>query len=731
MSSSNPWKIRSKPGNWARTKAYQNNDCCPHCLDLWTRNYRPNVPGHIGDEMTWFGFHSSIEVLLHREAAGCKFCSVLLEGLMLFRSTWDGVPEAPLELLVIMKGPRPTIEVTVPLHKWTYQRIMLLSIEFFTETGQSTPWPWPFGSAFEVPSSPLSKPTLEFITRNIQTCKRYHNLCKQEDNVLPRRVLDVRAGPSRDAIRLIETTGQVGQYVTLSHCWGGKVSLMTTTKTRERHIRGISWTKLPKTFLDAVIVTRLLGLQYLWIDSLCILQDDVLDWQEQSADMARIYKDSEITIVATRAPNSGAGFLGSRGITKQIQTDLVGHNGEDEIVISVRQTPTHNETPGAQFDGINKDPESCPLVDRGWCFQERMLGTRLIHFTPSEVIFECHTESACECSHSSAPTLPLKTDLAKIMAKVPLDRHITVQGYDKCLCALRADAEASGAKPQTKSDPSILHGHREGRNVTQSICVTDDLDLWFSIVETYSSRIFTYDKDILPALSGIASTMINLRDRGEYLAGLWTKNVPLALTWNSINESACHRIDSVSTPTWSWASRTGKVVWRRHHYLSEHWVEFVAGATETNNINPFGDVHAGYVTLRSRVIEVAVTGSPESWAIRLPGNVLRKCKSHLYVDTATDSQNLVEGEPLLCMQLCGYDDVQNPATKFSELRALALEAQGFEIQDTSEYDDYVFMAMILTDDPEFPGTKFRRIGIAVDVDPYWFKGQEKREIIIL
>lgn len=75
------------------------------------------------------------------------------------------------------------------------------------------------------------------------------------------------------------------------------------------------------------------------------------------------------------------------------------------MTVSVRQMIEHNEEPGSKF----YDMTDCPIAERGWCFQERLLGTSLLHFTNSEIVFECRTEGFCECSHKNRQPVQLKT----------------------------------------------------------------------------------------------------------------------------------------------------------------------------------------------------------------------------------------------------------------------------------------------------------------------------------
>lgn len=556
---------------------------------------------------------------------------------------------------------------------------------------------------------------------NISSCKRYHELCTCTgiSAQLPSRILDVSAGVNNNEVRLIETGGQMERYATLSHCWGGKVSLRTTSWNLWWHKRGISWSSIPRTFQDAIHVTRAVGLKYLWIDSLCIVQDDKQDWEEESTKMASIYRGSEVTIVATRAPDSKAGFLGRRDATKKIITDCISHGEEEPIVLSVRKTPEHSENPGLPLE---EDPNAqrCPITERGWCYQERLLGTRLLHFTPSEVIFECQTEFHCECTHFSVPLLQDKTDLANITAGRSIERHIPAEGEEICIC--RSPIALRKAREQLRLDASMLHGNRSaklGIKFNTQYCIRDELDFWHLLVEKYSRRKLTYSSDLLPAISGIASLMATLRE-GEYLAGMWSHDLLRSLTWSSPDGANCARISGSDTPSWSWASRIGDVVWVKHNFLPDLWATCIKAEVRTKAGNVFGPVEGGSLQLFSRMIPVEVNLYGDSnAAVKLPDPSAPGYlpgTAHLYPDTKEDLDRIEDGEILQCLQLAATDDMKRDAGTRIVLRALNPSAVG------TEYD-YVIMALVLRGDVEM--REFKRIGMVVDVDPSWFQHADK------
>ena len=155
----------------------------------------------------------------------------------------------------------------------------------------------------------------------VQECSSSHEECARsiggiEINettapIVADYILDV--GVCEDGlVKLSSTVGLTGQYCTLSHCWGSpyKKPLCLLSQNKARFLEGISIVDLPATFRDAVAVTRALGIRYLWIDSLCILQDSYDHWMQESAIMGAIYENAYVRLSADSAEDSSEG-LGS------------------------------------------------------------------------------------------------------------------------------------------------------------------------------------------------------------------------------------------------------------------------------------------------------------------------------------------------------------------------------------------------------------------------------------
>ena len=179
------------------------------------------------------------------------------------------------------------------------------------------------------------------------------------------------------------------RYIALSHCWGGSTPpCLTTTKTIESNKRGIRWSSLPRTFSDAIHVARELGIRYLWIDFLFILQDDDADWKVEASKMAQVYQNAYLTICATSGPDDDAG-LWSRTrapLPAQIGLRVGGCDYKAYIEMRDRKDAVHLAIKEVEKDGRTNHP-LYPLLSRGLTFQERLLSPRLLHFCYRELLW--------------------------------------------------------------------------------------------------------------------------------------------------------------------------------------------------------------------------------------------------------------------------------------------------------------------------------------------------------
>jgi hypothetical protein len=273
-------------------------------------------------------------------------------------------------------------------------------------------------------------------------------------------------------------------YLALSHIWGKSHFTKLTTSNFQDLQENISPPDLSQTFQDAIIVARRLGVRYLWIVSLCIVQDSPEDWQTESSMMNLVYKNSLCTIAASEATEPHHGLFKTRDTSSLTP-------------FKVLFTPEgRSESYYCFYDWWPDVSEKKPLSKRGWVVQERLLSPRTIHFA-SPVFWECRELVACE-------TYPNGLDW----------RRMTTTN-------------------KIWSMMQILPQEPE-----------DSLEYWNNVVRIFSTCALTRPKDKLVAISGVAKAFQSVF-QDEYLAGIWRKQILSGILWTVNKDSGGGDSDTV------------------------------------------------------------------------------------------------------------------------------------------------------------------------------------------
>ena len=225
----------------------------------------------------------------------------------------------------------------------------------------------------------------------LHECLSSHETCIASARGLPNiptRLIELTGSDAKPLIRLVETAShpREGNYMTLSHCWG-TADFLTLRKSCLNDMKeGIRWSSLPKTFQNAVTVTMWFKIKYLWIDSLCIIQDSLQDWERESTFMNHIYKNSFLTIAATKAVDATAGLFVDRNPdvvrVSRVRAPWSQQPEDDCLLFEDRLW---------EFEVLGS-----PLLKRAWVCQERLLSPRILHFGQSQMFWECQELGACE-----------------------------------------------------------------------------------------------------------------------------------------------------------------------------------------------------------------------------------------------------------------------------------------------------------------------------------------------
>lgn len=338
-----------------------------------------------------------------------------------------------------------------------------------------------------------------------------------------------------------------GRYVTLSHRWGGLHFPKLGRHNLSDYQTDMLLEDMPLTFRHAMIFARSLGIRWIWIDALCILQQDEEDWLYESSQMDKVYRYSYCNISATSAPNSTVGLFRDRDPEKQ-WFDIVRLKTEG-------LTMDAPETVRCTISDLTFWPEQIDhgaVNRRSWVLQERLLAARVIHWCEDQIAFECRRLDRAECRPEGLPNLQIKA--GQLFDQARLKAMDSMAG--RRLYKLRLEAS------QGILNPSSVAWKMEQINPKLFI-----YEVWKRIVEIYTRLEITNQSDRLIALSGIARMMAATLEadgtKDQYVAGMWKNHLESQLLWyvnddkeksTDKNPLANTRPKTYRAPSFSWAS---------------------------------------------------------------------------------------------------------------------------------------------------------------------------------
>ncbi|PKS08436.1 hypothetical protein jhhlp_005147 [Lomentospora prolificans] len=568
--------------------------CCKGCVNFDVSNL-PGYQTAYTERYALYDHTVSLERLLDTASSGCRRCQVLAQAYFFLSPSDDG--DIRLKFLpssVVMSRPMACLEV-LPVDE------SALGVMGFPRPGKGR----------RRHASMNTQEPYEVITLAINECIRDHPDCRPPSGqVLPARLVEV---PSLDGspVKVVTTpaTSDI-EYTALSHCWG-KYPLLKLLKHHGSGDVEFEWAELPQSFKDACKVTRYLNQKYVWIDSLCIIQDDPGDWRREAAKMGSIYEGSYVTIAAADAAGSVDGFLHPRYEANNFTVD--DSNGNlVRFVARDYDLKMHNfrffhygDTPDHEWlmRPVDMDQKYVnPILLRGWCFQERLMAKRILHFKRYEFLLECNMGVRCECSG---------------MIKV---RHGTIKSHLNVM--LKHTLNSFDLIKAAKVHESLFEHIGMRRSIEPASPNADErfMQMWEAIIEIYSRTAFTYEEDVLPALGALARFFQTKMPGWTYLAGLWKEALPRGLMWTMKNTRGLDARKARRTkpeasqsqggmaasapvaPSFTWAALAGRVRYRTAEYARKLEVEVVAAGVDAVGNEVYGDVGTGFVVLRGRVV---------------------------------------------------------------------------------------------------------------------------------
>lgn len=456
----------------------------------------------------------------------------------------------------------------------------------------------------------------------LSECLLKHKLCKlknEEESWWPSRVLDLNGGTSNNpALLLREELPAHGRYLTLSHSWGNEIVFRLLSSNIDSLRKMIPLHELSLTFQQTIEVCKSLGERYLWIDSLCIIQDSKADWLQESAEMGKVYLHAYCNISATAAKDGSEGCFFPR--TRQ------------SIGPAVCNCHWRSANPGKPvlcrvfFEDLwYRDVLEARLGMRGWVVQERILSPRKLLYASSQLFWQCREVTACEAFPAGLhPVDPDYYDSGRQGLVVLLNELETGQRWDKgsdgesnsdiSALAISLPPDNSPLSSQitpmkdhndfrtlsdtpideetgrfnwnasdSESANSIIDsetirvtdptGSEETQSETRTedmspISIESDLDVfdrvsptWDAVLAAYTKAALTFTTDRLIAIEGLAALIQDVYDN-VYVAGLWRRQFLEQLFWKIVdgkqgNGAPSFRPVPGCGPTWSWVSVEG------------------------------------------------------------------------------------------------------------------------------------------------------------------------------
>ncbi|ETS84659.1 hypothetical protein PFICI_02684 [Pestalotiopsis fici W106-1] len=364
----------------------------------------------------------------------------------------------------------------------------------------------------ELSNTAESDASFKYITNRLHNCKTHHDSCRFTKEWYPSRLIAIQQKDEKIRLRVIQTAEEAvtGPYVTLSHCWGQVQPLRLTNQNFEEFGRNIPMAMVPSLHKDAVTVATRLGVSYLWIDCLCIIQDSDEDWRRESSVMGSVYEYALFNIAAASATDSSGRLFTIRD-SQSVSPDVIAlrmRRAQDQVLWHMdRELDPWSFRRSQEFWRY-------PLFKRAWVLQETLFANRAVIFTQDEIHFRCAQEFSSERMPPEHPLLQntqFSNSTNRELVSVPLMKF-------------------------------TLPDH----------CFED----WRKIREHYSSTAIARASDRLIAISAIARHFGSMKKQSKYHAGMWDDQFIVDLGWHTLTPQ--RRPDVYIAPTWSWASICGR-----------------------------------------------------------------------------------------------------------------------------------------------------------------------------
>ena len=457
----------------------------------------------------------------------------------------------------------------------------------------------------------------------------------------PKRLIDVGV-EGNTTWRLLSTPSEQPQslvYMTLSYRWGNSPSLTLTSQSLTEFSQGLPIKHLPETFQDAIAVLRRFSVRYLWIDSLCILQDSEIDWEIEASSMQDVYTNSACNICATASNDPRDGLFRNRKHS-ELQPGIVQ-------AALLENTDNLYHIYDAHY--WHHQILDMPLHRRGWVLQERLLAPRTLHFAQHQIFWECQFQQKCEVFPLSLPKLYER-----------MEGFPCYQPIEESLINLRG-----------------LLVRLEGFFSKKDLLSKELLWIWCRILSAYSRCGLTFSDDKFVALSGLAHAFSDVIQQ-QYIAGCWKPFLVESLDWR-VHFPCGVPISKARAPSWSWASVDEEVAFNTMTEDSYLLITLAEIHAAHSNTDPFGRMlDPGFITLRGHLVAAHLyrrrDSLSQSWHL-----IMNDCM--FLVQAYGDRTNALpeDGKQVFCLALKLYPIFDSNDSSRHELILLGLLLEKIEL----------------------------------------------------
>ncbi|GAA83771.1 hypothetical protein AKAW_01886 [Aspergillus luchuensis IFO 4308] len=502
----------------------------------WKAQFQPHVSG--------FSYKVSLGEIAISAKQGCKWCQFLNEQIPAQVGT-DGPLHAEAEYTIAVRFRMRSGQEQRTLLALSLNDIWSQTFEVHTVDGNPAAEFIPTREVIWQVNSPA---TYAHAAELISECTTGgHDQCHHRETLyLPTRVVDC-LDPEHPKLHITQG-GVPGKYTALSYRWGEAQPHRMQTHNLQSYCQEIPVHSLPQTIQDAIHCTQQLGISFLWVDSLCIIQDSKEDKSREIPQIRKTFQNAFVTIVAASASQVSQGFLQDREPPPK--------------AVSLPFRCDDNRIGSMWIREGTIDPRE-PIDTRAWCYEEKLLTQRALIFTSRTVRFQCQSHYL-NIGNS----------------------NIAAWNADTRLPSTMMEPEEGDWAPLTYEESSALAIE----------------NTWASVLAEYTARDITQFRDRLIAFYGIAETFHRTWTHSQYLAGLWKHNLLEDLLWEA--DPPLHpRPENYRAPSWSWAAVNGKVLRANTmHFWREDVPEceiIDCQITLANEKMPYGEVTDGRLQLNA------------------------------------------------------------------------------------------------------------------------------------